>query len=317
MKTFDSDNESNSYTPKEITDLLIDDIRSPSALHCNPELIKSYNVLKSTPMGHKGYFYQRVLPKNNITQDLRSQSLPNCVDDKNNYCEDAANYCDTQSKLLPQHDSPPLSPCTDLWFKTWPERCDKVKNDPNSNDTSINNSNKLTNTHVASMTCDISLGNGTKNTLTLEQALQNISLAYSPVTKQLHLVEEVAETKEEEEDKSEKKVEGKNLGHRRTEAGSFSSTVSSLSEPSTSGSLLDADERSLYNYEDTGAKPKKKSLSNFFSRYVRLYLLRLIIYNLDKKKLLHILYSSSHFFLLKIKSYTLHSTNYFKRKSVS
>lgn len=274
MKTFDRDNENNgidSYSaPKEITDLLIDNSRSPSALLCNPELIKSYNVLKSTPMGHKGYFYQRVLPKNNVTQDFRSQSLPSCVDDKNNCNDDAASYCDTQSKLLPQHDSPPVSPSTDLWFKTWPERYDKVKNDSNSNDTSINNSNKLTNTHFASTTCDINLGNGiTKNKVTLQEALQNISLAYSPVTKQLHLVEEVAENKEEDESKStEQKAEVKKLGHRRTEAGSFSSTVSSLSETSPSGSLLDADERSLYNYEDTGAKPKKKSLSNFFSRYV-------------------------------------------------
>lgn len=267
MKTFDSDNDksANSYSESnEITGFLID---NPVTLHCDSDLIKSYNVSKSTPMASRGYFYedQRVLAKNNITQDFRSQSLPNCVDNKNNQYNDnvgKSNHCDTQSTLLLQHhDKLPLSPSTDLWFKTWPERYEKLKNDYNSNKTS--------NTHFASETCDISVTNGvTKNKLSLEEALQNISLAYSPVTKQLHLVEEETECKDDNP-KVEVQKESKTLGHRRTEAGSFSSTVSSLSDPSPSGSLLDAEERSLYNYEDTGAKPKKKkSLGNFFARYV-------------------------------------------------
>lgn len=273
MKTIDCDNEDNnlhSYsTSKEITDLLIDNKHKTDALQCNPELIKSYNVLKSTPMGHKDYFYQRVLCKNGVTQDFRSQSLPNSLDEKNktNGNVDTLNCCDIKSKLLPQQESPPVSPTQELWFKTWPERYDKLKSDCSPDDTMSTNSSKATNTHFTSETCDISLRNGTvKNKLTLNEALQNISLAYSPVTKQLHLVECVTKEKHEDNKLTEEDHYGKKTGHRRTEAGSFSSTVSSLSDSSPSGSLLDAEERSLQNFEDQGAKPRKRSIGNFFTK---------------------------------------------------
>lgn len=273
MKTFDSDNENNSLeshnTPKEITDLLIDSPKKPSTLQCNLELVQSYNVLKSAPMGHKGYFYQRVLCKNGISQDIRSQSMPSSLDDENksngnsNRNVETSNCCDTdtRTKLLSEaRESPTVSPTYESWCKTWPER----KNDSCTDDTLINKSNK-SNTPVASRNCDINCVNLCKNKLTLNEALQNISLAYSPITKQLHLVE-TSEKSADEASKCEKESDGKKLGHRRTEAGSFSSTVSSLSDPSPSGSLLDADERSLCSYEETGAKPKKKSIGNFFSR---------------------------------------------------
>lgn len=262
MKTINCENENgniNSYdSPKN---LLIDSKSDTEELKCNPQLLKSYNVLKSAPMGHKEHFYQRVLCKNGITQDFRSQSLPNSLDDKNDNSSvsvDNSSNCDAQSKLLPQNDSPPVSPTHEFWFKTWPERCDKLKTEQSGDNTT---SNSLSNTTV-----DLQLKNGiSKRKVTLNEALQNISLAYSPVTKQLHLVEQRGDIKKDIKVQEEESI--KKCGHKRTEAGSFSSTISSLSDPSPSGSLLDAEERSLQSYDGDGGNSKRKGLGGFFTRY--------------------------------------------------
>lgn len=265
MKTINSNNETssiNSYNPP--SDLLIDSKSDTEELKCNPQLIKSFNILKSVSMGHKEYLYQRVLCKNGITQDYRSQSLPNSLDEKNdtrNVGTDNSSNCDVQSKLLPQHDSPPVSPTHDIWFNTWPERCDKLKVDLSGENTvsnSLSNSNRDT-------SMDTQLKNGiSKKKVTLNEALQNISLAYSPVTKQLHLVEQINGIKPDSKPQEEQCM--KKCGHKRTEAGSFSSTISSISDPSPSGSLLDAEERSLQSFDGNSADLKRKGLGSFFTR---------------------------------------------------
>ncbi|XP_044268915.1 TBC1 domain family member 12-like isoform X2 [Tribolium madens] len=234
-------NESN-----EVTSLIIDKKESTSLILSNGD------VANKTPedgpsMGHKGH-YKRVLLKNNVTQDLRTQSLPNClVDDKEKFHDDVdtVDSCDIHNKLLVESGSPPQSP----WFKTWPERCDKVKSNENATHSSQNTQIKLRN-------CDI------------------VENAYSPVTKQLHLVETNNEEKncnvivEDTSDKLPEHTSTEKKGHKRNQAGSFSSTVSSLSEPSPSRSLLDADEKSLTSLDDSGDQAGKKGLSNFFSRNV-------------------------------------------------
>lgn len=267
MKTINSNNKTNSIDTSSSNDLLIDSKSNTEELKCNPQLIKSFNILKSAPMGHKEYLYQRVLCKNGISQDYRSQSLPNSLDEKEkndtNKNADNSNNIDVQSKLLPQSDSPPISPTHDIWFNTWPERCDKLKID-HSGENTISNSQASSNRDTI---MDPNLKNGiTKKRVTLNEALQNISLAYSPVTKQLHLVEQIndikADIKPQEEAENVKKS-----GHRRTEAGSFSSTISTISDPSPSGSLLDAEERSLQSFDGDGADlNNSKGLGSFFTR---------------------------------------------------
>lgn len=261
MKTINSNNEINTVNSHDSpNDLLIDSKSDTEELKCNPQLIKSFNILKSTAMGHKEYLYQRVLCKNGITHDYRSQSLPNSLDEKNdisNGTVENSNNCDAQSTLLQQNDSTTVSPTHD-WFNTWPERCDKLKVD-HSGDNTVSNS--LSNT-----TIDSHLKNGiSKKKVTLNEALQNISLAYSPVTKQLLLVEQINDVKTDNKPEDEQSVK-KKFGHRRMEDGSFSSTISTISDPSPSGSLLDAEERSLQSFDGNDADFKRRGLGSFFTR---------------------------------------------------
>ncbi|KAB0796053.1 hypothetical protein PPYR_10114 [Photinus pyralis] len=258
MKNIDSDNESSLHTiyngTEEVTDLLsAESTEALNLIKCNSDLVESYYVLKSTPMGHKNRFYQRVLSRNS-EQDCHSRSMPNSLNNKLNCNDlDVANNCDMKSKLLIQQDSPPSSPSHEVWFKTWPERYDKVK--PDNNCEIVNNHN----TQLASSTCDkINCAN---NKVTLNEALQNISLAYSPVTKQLHLLRP-SDTNEPQLPTTEEN--GIKTKHKRTEAGSFSSTVSSLSDPSPSGSLLDPEDRCTD--DDSECKPQRKGISGFFNR---------------------------------------------------
>ena len=128
-------------------------------------------------------------------------------------------------------------------------------------------------------TLNTSSSNGTViKGVTLTEALKNISLAYSPLTKQLHLMTKDEELTNEDVKKGSKydievncdsiKDVVKKIKHKRTDAGSFSSTVSTLSEPSSSGSLLEAEDRiSLYN-DTVGVKPKKNKLPSVFNRWV-------------------------------------------------
>ncbi|CAK1550930.1 unnamed protein product [Leptosia nina] len=133
-----------------------------------------------------------------------------------------------------------------------------------------------------------------KNGMRLSEALDNIQLAYNPITKQLHFVSpRVEKPVEEDVDKLSKKSSfsdegnfsistceksdtsdspkstlqwgGSVSGHQRgKDGGSFSSTISSLSECSLGSSGSKEDE--FPDISNSEAKLKKKGLSGFFSR---------------------------------------------------
>ncbi|CAH2981134.1 unnamed protein product [Chilo suppressalis] len=141
-----------------------------------------------------------------------------------------------------------------------------------------------------------------KGGMRLSEALDNMQLAYNPITKQLHFVspkiEKPAEDIVDDIDKLSKKSSfsdegnfsistceksdtsdspkstlqwgGSVSGHQRgKDGGSFSSTVSSLSECSLGSSASREDDIGVDNVEDqTQSKLKKKGLSGFFSRGV-------------------------------------------------
>lgn len=141
-----------------------------------------------------------------------------------------------------------------------------------------------------------------KGGMRLSEALDNIQLAYNPITKQLHFVspkvEKPSQDSSDEIDKLSKKSSfsdegnysislceksdtsdspkstlqwgGSVIGHQRgKDGGSFSSTVSSLSECSL-GSSASRDDDQGHDVETVQehAKLKKKGLSGFFSRGV-------------------------------------------------
>lgn len=276
MKTHDSDNEYNSSINlyngiEEVTDLLSNK-RGQALIKCSPDLAQSFNVLKTIPMNQNGRFVKEVLLKNNVTQDSRSQSLPNSLNEKNKL-KDTGNSvdCDIHTKLLSEDENSAV--VQDMWFNTWPERYEKPKHNA---ETCTSETTDVALSTSVSKTCILNKTNKTENKkVTLNEALQNISLAYSPITKQLHLVErEVIEEKEginnqlEKLEKLEYSIEDCcNVGkskHRRTEASSFSSTVSSLSDISVNGSLLGADDRCAILDDDKDDDKKKRS--SFFNR---------------------------------------------------
>lgn len=207
--------------------------------------------------------------------ELRCQSLPDCVEKSESTCYFRRKECDKNDSVETLQNS--LT--TESWFKTWPERCDKQK----SNETSPANSPVISPTKIkntqSKLNCD-NLVQNTNNKVTLNEALKNISLAYSPVTKQLHLIEKTQinvipnsefndlknPSKEKDDETISNDTSAKKIGHRRTEAGSFSSTISTLSDPSSNGSLLSTDDRSLSSFEIPNSKTRKKSLTNFFSK---------------------------------------------------
>lgn len=144
-----------------------------------------------------------------------------------------------------------------------------------------------------------------KGGMRLSEALDNIQLAYNPITKQLHFVspkvEKPSEDTSDEIDKLSKKSSfsdegnysislceksdtsdspkstlqwgGSVSGHQRgKDGGSFSSTVSSLSECSLGSSASRDDDQGDVETVQEHAKLKKKGLSGFFSRSVNIYI---------------------------------------------
>lgn len=276
MKTYDSDNEYNSNinsynSIEEATDLLVNK-RGQPLIKCNPELAESFDVIKSIPENQNNYLFRQVLLKNNVMPDSRSQSLPSSLNKKNKVNDIVSSVdCDIHTKLLSENENSTV--VQDMWFNTWPERYEKPKPStetyiPETTDVALNSS--MSKTSI--------INRGTSKTdnkkVTLNEALQNISLAYSPITKQLHLVEREVIEKEnignqlEKLEKLEYSIEdccnvGKNK-HRRTEASSFSSTVSSLSDISVNGSLLGGEDKSSTLDDDKDGENKKRS--SFFNR---------------------------------------------------
>lgn len=133
-----------------------------------------------------------------------------------------------------------------------------------------------------------------KGGMRLSEALDTMQLAYNPITKQLHFVSPKIEKREDDDvDKLSKKSSfsdegnfsistceksdtsdspkstlnwgGSVSGHKRgKDGGSFSSTVSSLSECSLGSSSKEDEVNDATDQEQ--AKLKKKGLSGFFSR---------------------------------------------------
>ncbi|KAH9629328.1 hypothetical protein HF086_017703 [Spodoptera exigua] len=138
-----------------------------------------------------------------------------------------------------------------------------------------------------------------KGGMRLSEALDNMQLAYNPITKQLHFVspkvEKQVEDTSDDIDKLSKKSSFSDEGnfsistceksdtsdspkstlqwgsvsghHRGKDGGSFSSTVSSLSECSLGSAASKDDEVSdATSHDQEQSKLKKKGLSGFFSR---------------------------------------------------
>lgn len=139
-----------------------------------------------------------------------------------------------------------------------------------------------------------------KGGMRLSEALDNMQLAYNPITKQLHFVSpkivKPVENSPDDVDKLSKKSSfsdegnfslstceksdtsdspkstlqwgGSVSGHQRgKDGGSFSSTVSSLSECSlASGASKEDEVADIASVDKEQAKLKKKGLSGFFSR---------------------------------------------------
>ncbi|XP_028030588.1 TBC1 domain family member 14-like [Bombyx mandarina] len=142
---------------------------------------------------------------------------------------------------------------------------------------------------------------GPKVGMRLSEALDNMQLAYNPITKQLHFVSKKKPIENldtvDDIDKLSKKSSFSDEGnfsistceksdtsdspkstlqwggsvnghHRGKDGGSFSSTVSSLSECSLGSSASKEDDSVDVNVDHEQAKLKKKGLSGFFSRGV-------------------------------------------------
>lgn len=275
MKSLYYDSENNSENKNE-TNLI------KSLIKVSPE---SVQVSRPTdlPKWKQNIDYNNACLHNN--QETRSLSLPDCAIDgacNLNGTSSSNENGDVHSCLLNENNSPDDSP-NSLWFKTWPERYEKLR----STDTSPVQSNVNTPSpkplylHEDAASNTKTSDRNIKNKFTLNEALQNISLAYSPVTKQLHLVEkkdlsntssndsDTIDTPKVNEVDIKEGTEQKRSGHKRTEAGSFSSTISTLSyisEPSTSGSLIGGDDRSVSSFNSASEKPRKKSITNFLSK---------------------------------------------------
>lgn len=257
---------------EEVTDLLIDS-KIGGESECDFHFSKKYDVLKTEIMGHKDRFYKKVLLKKSTKNECRSQSLPTSLDetDKSNGNLDVLDSCDTTHKLLVNRESPPSSPSSDLWFKTWPERYEKISCD-NSDNSNVNVNKQVNGTVIDKINDSNFVSRKNAFKVTLNDALQTIPLAYSPVTKQLHYVDTNLNKSEAVSDLCEcnEGTEIKKKGHHRTNAGSFSSTISTLSNPSSSGSLLEGDDRLSCASEEYSDREKKNGISNFFSRYVKI-----------------------------------------------
>lgn len=147
------------------------------AKEANAQKLKSTGLLKNGFKLNlrKKNGYKTVLSKSN--EDLSTHNLIlNNTDDNNGVQNQSGRETDRDSLKA----SPLASPTTDAWFHTWPERVEKVK----TADSSPEKSNKQNGNSAVDP-------NGVNSKLTLNEALKNISLAYSPVTRKLHIVEDL------------------------------------------------------------------------------------------------------------------------------
>jgi hypothetical protein len=242
---------------------------SDNLIVCNSELASSLQDIKLEKSRlNPGHYIHKV-----FLHKLKSQSVPSLEKKKTNYLENGSS--------IPEENNETVSPLIDQestndeennWFKTWPDCVDKcsLKNGkvPNGLHSPENSSDKST----------PELSPVKPHTpVSFDNLLHNLPLAYSPITKQIHIIKSNENPKLELETTDEKPFS--RVG---TDVSLFSSNVSSLSdvspstnEDSVSGSLLDhGDDCSLVSIgncsitseESGGTKPKRKGISSFFSR---------------------------------------------------
>lgn len=275
MKSSDADSKSEDVSEDHSTVLLTNLKHNLFSLISKKDSNKQKNGLHLSLMGQNDRNNDAFSGVN--YSEIRCQSLPDCAEKNVLICNSKKKECDDTCCAEIQHNS--LT--SESWFKTWPERCDKQRSTESSpNNSTVTTPIKNKNT-LSKSNCD-HVENNINNKVSLNEALKNISLAYSPVTKQLHVIEkpdvssknignsELNDLKKIDNVISESVIPSdtpsKKIGHRRTEAGSFSSTISTISEPSSNGSLLSTDDRSLSSFEISNDKTRKKSLTNFFSK---------------------------------------------------
>lgn len=280
---------------------------SDNLIICDSQLASSFQEVKLSRNRLKpGHYLQKV-----FLYKLKSQSVPSLDKSKinNNVQEtevnDSSNTKLPASLLCETNGLESIDKEANGWYKTWPEcGIDKPKNGvaPDSvgpqdskNNSSSNGHDRLSITvevpQAGKSVCD-NVNLIKRNTaIPLDNLLDNLPIAYSPITKQIHLINSgdsfdnvVNRTITVEECDVKCLDSDPTIQRINTEVSSFSSTVSSLSDvsPSTNGdsalgSLFDnGDSCSLLSLgncsivsDDSGAcKSKRKGISGFFSRGV-------------------------------------------------
>lgn len=243
---------------------------SENLIICDSQLATSFQEVKIKTRMKPGHYLQKV-----FLHKLKSQSVP-VLDNEN----------DGNSDNNEESTSPSVEELNEgskegnnNWFKTWPD-C-TLRNgivSPSEDKVQVDVDEK-TNACVCDGHCCGKCNKNPNTPVPLDNALHSLPLAYSPVTKQIHLICH-SDLKSE---KSESKCNGVPLLNRvGTEVSSFSSTVSSLSDtsPSTNGdstfgslfdngdncSLISIGNCSSLSEDSDGSKPKRKGISAFFSR---------------------------------------------------
>uniref|UniRef100_A0A146M8P5 TBC1 domain family member 14 n=1 Tax=Lygus hesperus TaxID=30085 RepID=A0A146M8P5_LYGHE len=200
---------------------------------CDSQLASSFREVKCSKERVKpGHYLQKVL-----LGKLKSQSVPSLDNDSSVEVDDDRN----PSGIEPLDDS--IDENKDDWYKTWPDCVDKEKLRNGLKEEAPNDNNE-TNPYTPRALKDV-----------------HLPLAYSPITKQLHLIKNSDEVVG---------VRGESIKLQPTSHGI---TLSSLSDVSAStqgdnGEFSSIGNCSLVSEDEGNEKPKKKGLSGVLSRGV-------------------------------------------------
>lgn len=277
---------------------------SDNLIICDSNLASSFQEVKlSRSRLNPGHYLQKV-----FLHKLKSQSVPSLDKGKvNNNVQDVEDLEVTPKETI-DSDLPACVFSENIsvestnkevngWYKTWPDcGVDKPKNGVVGEKVGASSNGQCDGKDALSGAtenkCDCDRANLMKRNkaIPIDNLLDNLPIAYSPITKQIHLISnpdfcDTASRTNPLDNCDVKCSEIDSAVHRvNTEVSSFSSTVSSLSDvsPSTNGdsavgSLFDAgDNSSLLSLgncsivsDDSGTyRDKRKGLTGFFSRLV-------------------------------------------------
>lgn len=280
---------------------------SDNLIICDSQLASSFQEVKISKTRLKpGHYLQKV-----FLHKLKSQSVPsldkskisNGVSDNSEPVKDINNgKLSSSPEKEKSNDESVDREANDSWYRTWPDcGIDKVRNgivldnnaskdniltDGESDEVTVKCRSVVTSRNT--IVCDsVVKKNGA---IPIDNLLENLPIAYSPITKQIHLIssvdncDNVKRTPVDKLDEIKCSDSFQTLPRINTEVSSFSSTVSSLSDvsPSTNGdsavgslfdngdncSLLSIGNCSIVSDDSGGSKPKRKGISSFFSRGV-------------------------------------------------